>query len=169
MKVAETARLSLRQLALSDAAFMCRLLNEPSWLLNIGDRGVRTPADAERYIETTALQMYQRLGFGMYLLESKPDAEPIGLCGLVKRDSLPDADLGFALLPEFWGQGYAFEASAAVMAHARTAFGLSRLLAIVTPTNQPSIKLLEKLGFRFQQMIRTISTGENLKLYAATT
>lgn len=164
--VAETARLLLRRLEIADAAFMCRLFNEPSWLQNIGDRGVRTTQDAEHYIRTKTWETYQRLGFGMYLVESKAEACAIGLCGLVSREALPDPDIGFAMLPGFWGRGYAFEAAHAVMAHAR-ALGFARLLAVVSPGNERSSRLLEKLGFALEGAVRLTPEGEELKLFAA--
>lgn len=162
--VAESGRLRLRLLSPPDAPFLVRLMNEPSWLQNIGDRGIRSAADAERYLETTALAMYRTRGFGMYLVEKRADGAAIGLCGLVRRDALPEADLGFALLPEFWGQGYAREAAAAVLAHARTALGIFRLLAIVAPHNRRSVALLERLGFQAQGEVQL--GGEALALFA---
>lgn len=167
MIVTETSRLVLRHLNPADAVFFCRLVNEPSWLQNIGDRGVRTPEDAEEYIRTRYMEAYRTLGFGMYLVESKAGAQPMGLCGLVKREALPDLDLGFALLPEFWGQGYAREAAAAVMDLARTSLGLSRLLAITSLGNHASGSLLEKLGFRFEGIVRLPPGEEELKLFSA--
>lgn len=168
LRIAETSRLSLRHLVLSDAAFFQRLVNEPSWIENIGDRGVRSLDDAERYIETRTLEKYRTLGFGMYLLELKPHAAPIGVCGFVKRDSLPDVDIGFALLPEFCGQGYALEAASAVMAYGRHTLGFHRVLGITTPSNQRSGQLLEKLGFRFEQLVLLPPDEATLKLYVYT-
>lgn len=165
MNIAETARLRLRHLELPDAAFYCRLLNEPSWLANIGDRGVRTVADAEQYLRTKSIPLYETLGYGMYLVETRDERRPIGLCGLVKRDALPDPDLGFALLPEFWGKGYAHEASLAVMNHARDVLGIRRLFAIVTPANERSIALLEGLGFTHHGAFRLTPQDQELKLY----
>lgn len=163
--IARTERLVLRHADLTDADFFCRLLNEPSWLQNIGDRGVRTPGDAEEYIQTKSIDVYPKLGFGMYLVESRDSRQPMGLCGLVMREALPHPDLGFAFLPEFWGRGYAFEAAAAVMAHARE-LGLVKLLAITDPTNRASFRLLEKLGFRFESMTRMSPADKELRLYA---
>ncbi|MGH8761316.1 MAG: GNAT family N-acetyltransferase, partial [Burkholderiales bacterium] len=145
--VAQTGRLVLRHFTTADAAFYRRLVNEPSWLQNIGDRGIRTTADAEVYICTTTFEGYKALGFGMYVVESKTDGTPLGVCGLVKRDTLPVPDIGFAFLPEHWGRGYALEAAGAIVEHARTALALTKLLAIVNPENTPSCRLLEKLGF----------------------
>lgn len=92
MQVLRTQRLILRHLDVSDAPFILRLLNEPSWLQNIGDKGVRTVADAERYIETGPVEMYGRLGFGLYLVCLKDKQEPIGMCGFLKRETLDDVD-----------------------------------------------------------------------------
>lgn len=167
LNIAESARLSLRRIELIDAAFLCRLLNEPSWLENIGDRGVRTTQDAEQYIQTKVHETYEAHGFGMYLVESKHDRVAIGLCGLVSRESLGGVDLGFALLPQFWGQGLAFEAASAVMTHARESLSLTRLLAIVAPRNVRSSQLLENLGFEFRRMVRLTPEAEELRLYEA--
>lgn len=166
--IAETTRLTVRRVALSDAAFFLRLLNEPSWIANIGDRGVRSLADAERYIETRTLAMYRTQGFGMYVLARKPQGQPIGVCGFFKRDALPEVDLGFALLPEYWGQGYAHEAAAAVMAYGQQALGFTRVLGITNPDNHRSGQLLEKLGFRFERLVQMPPDNETLKLYVFT-
>jgi RimJ/RimL family protein N-acetyltransferase len=165
LRVAETERLVLRVVSPGDAVFICELLNDPSWLRNIGDRNVKTPQEAEQYIQDKIIGSYKSLGFGMYLAELKNGGAPIGLCGLVKRDSLPDPDVGFALLPRFWNRGYAFEATKAVMSYARTALKLSRLLAIVKPDNASSIKLLERLGFCQEGEYRPPSGGTELMLY----
>lgn len=152
--VLTTERLRLRHMTVDDAAFMLRLLNEPSWLRFIGDRGVKTLADAQSYILNGPVEMVNRLGFGFYIVELKDRAgpfSPVGICGLAKRPYLADVDIGFAFLPEFWGQGYAFEAAAAVLDLAHTRLGMRRVLATVRPGNQSSIKLLEKLGLRYEK------------------
>jgi RimJ/RimL family protein N-acetyltransferase len=166
LRIAETERLVLRELSPGDAVFICELLNDPSWLRNIGDRNVRTPQEAERYIQDKIIASYKSLGFGMYLAELKNGGDPIGLCGLVKRDSLPDPDVGFALLPRFWNRGYALEATKAVISYARTELKLSKLLAIVKPDNASSIKLLERLGFCEEDVYRSPGGATDLKLYA---
>ncbi|HEY4572475.1 MAG TPA: GNAT family N-acetyltransferase [Thermoanaerobaculia bacterium] len=165
MKVLETDRLVLRRMSVDDADFMLGLLNEPSWLRFIGDRGVRTREDARAYILKGPVDMYDRLGFGMYLTELKEEGVPIGICGLVKRDFLADVDIGFALLPGFWGQGYAYEAASAVMEHGKGALGLKRIVAITNPENQSSIRLLEKLGLKFDRMIRATADGPEIRLF----
>lgn len=165
--VLETLRLSLRRLTLDDAPFIVRLLNEPSFVRNIGDRGVRTVEQASSYLENGPLESYERNGFGLYLVELREDGAPIGICGLLKREELDDVDLGFSLMPEYWGCGYAFEAASAVKQYAREVLGVARLAAITAPHNAPSARLLEKLGFTFERMITMRTGGEHLKLFVA--
>jgi ribosomal-protein-alanine N-acetyltransferase len=163
--VIETPRLTLRPLTTGDARFILTLLNEPSFVRNIGDRGVRTIADAESYIAAGPLASYERYGFGLYLVALHDPAVAIGICGLVKRDTLPDVDIGFAFLPQFWSRGYAFESASAVRDHARDKVGLRRLVAIVDPVNAGSIRVVEKLGFTFERMIRLGDERKDLKLF----
>jgi ribosomal-protein-alanine N-acetyltransferase len=163
---AETERLHLRRLDAGDAAFILELVNEPSWIRYIGDRNVRALLDAQRYIENGPVDMYRRLGFGLYRVALKAGDEPIGICGLIKRETLADPDLGFAFLPRFWGNGYAIESAAAVMAHARETLRLPRVVAILAPDNHRSRRLLEKLGFRFEGPVRLQPDGDELALYA---
>ncbi|MDX6770235.1 MAG: GNAT family N-acetyltransferase [Elusimicrobiota bacterium] len=158
----ETPRLRLRALAAADAPFIVRLLNDPDWLRFIGDRGVRTLADAGAYIERN-LAARTRNGFGLDMVEL-PDGTPLGLCGLIRRPGLDDADLGFAFLPEHRGKGYAREAAAAVLADA-DARGFARLCAITSQNNEPSMRLLERLGFRFERLTRLPGDEEELRLY----
>lgn len=164
--VLETERLILRRLTTDDAPFIFELVNDPDWLRFIGDRGVRTLDDARGYIVKGPIDMYARLGFGLYLVELKDIGAPIGMCGLLKRDTLEDADIGFAFLPRYRAQGHAHEAAAAVMKHAREVLGLARVLAIVSTDNHGSIRLLEKLGFRFERMIKFADEAEEIRLFA---
>ena len=165
-KVAQTDRLLLRWLNAGDSTFILELVNERSWIRYIGDKGVKTIQDAQRYIENGPVEMYHRLGFGLYLVELKENGVPLGICGLIKRESLADVDLGFAFLPRFWANGYAFEAASAVMAYARTALGLPRIVAILSQDNHRSANLLEKLGFRFDGTINLQPGDDELNLYA---
>lgn len=166
VNVVETARLRLRRLHAGDSAFILELVNEPSWIRFIGDKGVRTQEDALRYIENGPVAMYQRVGFGLYMVELKDDREPIGICGLIKRDGLNDVDLGFAFRPRFWGSGYAFESAAAVMSYGRAALGLRRIVAILSRDNHRSSKLLRRLGFSFEGTVKLRPADEELDLYA---
>jgi len=167
MSVLETERLVLRRMTDDDADFILSLVNEPSFMRFIGDKGVRNRADAVQYIRTGPVASYERFGFGLYLVELKEGRVPIGMCGLVKRDSLPDVDVGFAFLPAFWSKGYAFEAAVAVKAYGKDVLGISRLVAITNPENESSIKLLEKIGLRFERMIRLSEDRSEIKLFGS--
>ncbi|MEK7830054.1 MAG: GNAT family N-acetyltransferase [Acidobacteriota bacterium] len=164
----ETERLRLRRLSVEDAGFILRLLNDPAFILNIGDKGVRTLNDACSYIVNGPIASYQKFGFGLWLVETKDSAEPVGICGLLKRDTLEDIDIGYALLPEFSGKGYAVESASGVMDYAKT-LGFSRVVAIVNPDNEPSIRVLEKIGFEFERMIRMSEDAAELRLFASAT
>ena len=146
MKVLETHRLALRHLELDDAPFILELLNDPGWIRYIGDRGVRTVQAAAAYLETRMLSQYEQHGFGLWMVEGRA-GEAMGICGLVKRDALPVPDLGFAFMPGFRGQGYAYESALAVRDHATGPLGIERLLAITSPVNTASSRLLVRLGF----------------------
>ncbi|KPJ90145.1 MAG: GCN5 family acetyltransferase [Gemmatimonas sp. SG8_17] len=165
MIVLETERLVLRRLTVEDAEFILGLLNEPSFVRFIGDRGVRTMADAREYILKGAIGSYERHGFGMYLTELKEDRTPLGICGLLRRESLQDVDIGFALMPQFWARGYAYESASAVMAYGRSTLGLKRVVAVTTPDNHGSLRVLGKLGMRFEQMVKLSEDGPELELH----
>ena len=164
MIVLHTERLRLRHMTPDDAAFMLGLLNDPAWHRYIGDRGIRTIDAAREHIINGSMAMVARLGFGFYLVERKEDGRPIGICGLAKRDFLDDVDIGYAFLPQYGGQGYAFEAAQGVLAHAR-ALGLTRLVATVVPENAASIRLLEKLGLRFERSFQAPDSERALQLF----
>jgi RimJ/RimL family protein N-acetyltransferase len=168
LMVMETDRLRLRRLSLDDAEFILRLLNEPSFIQNIGDRQVRTVDDARGYIVKGPITSYEKFGFGLWMVETKSPSAPIGICGLLKRDVLDDVDIGYALLPEFWSQGYALESAAAVLAYAGETLGLKRVVAVTNSNNQSSIRLLEKLGFKYERMVRLSEDAPEIKLFAAT-
>jgi RimJ/RimL family protein N-acetyltransferase len=163
----ETERLVLTHLANRDSEFIRGLLNEPSFLRFIGDRGVRTTDDACRYIQDGPVASYARYGYGLLRVGLKAGDTPIGICGVLKRETLPEPDLGFSLLPAWWSKGYAHEAASAVMRHARGALGVGRILAITSVDNESSIKLLGKLGFRFERMIRLGEDATELRLFAS--
>lgn len=165
--VLETARLRLRHLTDDDARFVLALLNEPSFIENIGDRGVRTIEGARRYLADGPIASYAKHGYGLYMTELSATGEPIGICGLVKRDYLEHPDIGFALLPRFWSRGYAVEAAAAVKTLALATLGLPRVLAITSPGNTGSIQVLEKIGLRFQRMIRPPNDAAEVRLFSS--
>lgn len=167
MKILETERLLLRQFSTDDAQFILELVNEPSFIQNIGDRGVRALADANAYILNGPVASYAKNGFGLYLVALKETGESTGMCGLIKRAELDDVDIGYAFLPRFWSKGYAVEAARAVKEYAKDTIGLKRLVAIVDPANEGSIRVLEKLGLRFEKMIRLSADDIDLKLFGA--
>lgn len=160
-----TERLELKPFTREDADLVLRLVNEPAFLRYIGDRGVRSLDDAKRYIADGPVAGYARFGYGLMRVERKSDGATVGMCGVLKRDALPDPDIGFSFLPEHWSQGYALESARAVMRHAREILGLGRIVAITTQDNEPSMRLLEKLGFRFERMIPM--GDEELRLFAS--
>lgn len=164
--ILETPRLLVERFTLDDAAFILRLLNDPSFIRHIADKGARTLDDARAYLLSGPLAHYQRHGFGLWRVSERGTGIPIGMCGLIQRDALDDVDLGYALLPEFGGKGYAREAARAVVAYAREVLGLVRLVAIVGDRNERSIRLLETVGFVFERMVRLPPDDENLALYA---
>jgi ribosomal-protein-alanine N-acetyltransferase len=162
--VIRTERLDLRELELRDAGFILELLNEPGFLRFIGDKGVRTLADAREYIQKGPVDSYARHGFGLYVACLR-DGTPIGICGLVKRDGLADVDVGFAFLAQYRSKGYAVESAAAVLAHARQVLRLQRIVAITAPDNFSSIAVLERIGLKFERMIRLDAGGPELMLF----
>jgi RimJ/RimL family protein N-acetyltransferase len=145
---------------------MFGLLNEPSWLRCIGDRGVKSVADARNYILNGPIASYEKHGFGFYIVELKQAGIQLGICGLAKRDFLDDVDIGYAFLPQFWGQGYAIEAARAVLLYAQNELGLKRIVATTRLENTSSARLLGKLGLRLQKMIKSSDGTRELQLFA---
>ncbi len=166
MNVLETERLILREFDINDSEFVIKLLNTEGWLRYIGDRRVKDPKQAEEFIEGRLRPSYTEHGFGFYVVESKSTKERLGMCGLVKRDGLENVDIGYAFLPENFGKGYAYESSVAVVEFAKEKLKLPGLDSITMRINEPSIKLLERLGFSFEKNI--VLKGEELMLYRKT-
>lgn len=164
MQVFDTERLNVRWLEVRDSEFILQLLNEPGWLQYIGDKGIRSIEDAENYILSGPRSMYERHGFGLFVVEIKETHIPIGLCGLIKRDGLEDVDLGFAFLAAHQSRGYAYEAAKSTLEYARK-LGIDRLVAITTKDNMSSSKLLEKLGMALEGYVTLPNDTEELKLY----
>ena len=167
MKVLETDRLIIRHLTTDDAEFVLDLLNDPSFIRYIGDKQVRTLDDACAYVRNGPARSYETYGFGLNLVELKTEGTPIGICGLFKRDTLPEPDIGFAFLPAYWKQGYALEAAAAVMKHGRETLGVKVVLAITTPDNEASGKLLSKIGLRFDRVVKLSEDATEVKLFTS--
>lgn len=164
--ILETDRLTIRQLTLADAPFIVELVNTPGWLRFIGDRHIKTNEQAETYLTNGPMTSYAQNGFGLFGVELKSEKTLIGMCGLIKRDTLPNPDIGFAFLPESMGKGFAFEAANAVTALAINTLKISTILAITLPENQPSRKLLEKIGLKFVRVFLIEDDEEELMLYS---
>ena len=161
----ETERLFLRQVTLDDADLMLAIWNDAAFVRNVGDRGIRTLAQARAAVQSGPLQLYEDYGYGPFAMVRKSDGARAGICGLFRRDFLDHPDIGFALLPDYRGQGFAGEASAAVIKHARRDLGLEQVAAIVSPGNAPSIALIEKLGLSFSGMITMPGDDDQTCLY----
>jgi RimJ/RimL family protein N-acetyltransferase len=141
------------------------LLNEDGFLRHIGDKGVRTLADARSYIVQGPIDSYRRFGFGLYLTSLRCDGTPIGICGLVKRDTLADVDIGFAFLTAHWAKGYASESAAAVLQYGRSTLGLKRIVAITAPGNQGSMAVLVRIGLTLERRIPLVEGGPPVNLF----
>jgi RimJ/RimL family protein N-acetyltransferase len=182
MKILETERTVLREITGNDDEFTLDLLNQPSFIKYIGDRGVRTLEQSREFIETRYRKSYRDNGFGLYVVELKADFDklgdipisafesqiptPVGICGFVKRDTLPDPDIGFAFLPQFEKKGYAFESAAGIMKYGYQILGFKRVLAITSPDNESSGRLLGKLGFTLERLVKLSNDDDEVKLFS---
>ena len=165
MSIIETNRLILSEFTIDDAPFILDMLNDPAWLQFIGDRGIKTRDDARDYIVNKLQKSYQEYGFGMLIVKLKDDGISIGTCGLLKRDYLEEVDLGFAFLPEFRGKGYAIEAAAATIEYGKDNLDLKRILAFTDADNSASIKLITKLGLKFERLVDFPDDDAEIQLY----
>jgi RimJ/RimL family protein N-acetyltransferase len=164
----ETRRLYLRRLTLDDAELMLAIWNDPAFMRNVGDRGIRTHEQACAALENGPFRLYADYGYGPYAMVLRSGGSKIGICGLFRRDNLEHPDIGFAVLPDYCGQGYAGEAAKAVLEYARDELHLEQLTAIVAPGNAPSIGLIEKLGLSFAGMITMPGDDHEICLYSGT-
>ena len=164
----ETTRLRLRQITLDDADLMLAIWNDPAFVRNVGDRGVRTLDEARAELRSGALKLFADHGHGPYAMVLKSDGTRIGICGLFRRDNLEHPDIGFAALPDYCGKGYTGEAAQAVVDYARDDLGIDVLTAIVSRDNTPSVGLIEKLGLAFSGMITMPGDDEEICLYSMT-
>lgn len=167
MKILETERTILREVVAEDAEFILDLLNQPSFIKYIGDRNVRTIDEARDYVESRFTSSYRKFGYGMWAVELKESAAVLGICGFVRRDSLPNADIGFAFLPQFEKKGYAYESAAAALRYGRENLNLKTILAITSLDNENSGRLLEKLGFKFDRLVVLPPSNDELKLFSS--
>ena len=163
--VIETPRLRLRTASVDDALFFLQLVNEPTWLATIGDRNIHTLGAARAALETGPIAQQQELGYSFYIIEQRDDSAAIGMCGLIKRATMPAPDIGYALLPAYCGQGLAWEAASGVLRHAREVLALLTVYGLVSPQNQPSINLINKLGLRFERFSRQPIVGKDINIY----
>jgi RimJ/RimL family protein N-acetyltransferase len=163
--ILNTERLELRWLTLEDTPLMLAVWNDPAFIRYVADRGIRTLEQAREAVEAGPLRLYAEYGYGPFRLRRREDGMDFGICGLFRRAGLDEADIGFAVLPEFCGQGFGFEASAAVLEHARDALGLPCVTAIVSPQNEASIGLLEKLGLHYERQVRMPGDDHDVSLY----
>ena len=166
MTLLETERLLINMITQDDASFLYALMNDKDWILNIGDRGIRTIEDAEDFIKTRFFKSYKENGFGFYSMVIKDTLEMIGIVGLVNREGLEHIDIGYGILPEFRGQGFAYEATKAVYDYSQDTLKLKKIVAIVNPDNIRSIKLLQKLGLNFEKMVRLPDEDNDIKLFS---
>ena len=160
----ETERLLLREFTTDDTAFILELVNSAGWLQYIGDRNIKSVEQAKAYLENGPIKSYRENGFGLCLVERKDDAKAIGMCGLLKREYLDTPDMGFAFLPEFNGNGYAYEIANATVEYAKNKLKISTVSAIAMANNEKSIRLLEKMGFSFKKTIFLPTGKEELQL-----
>lgn len=162
----QTHRLTLRPFTTADTSFIIELLNSPGWLRYIGDRNVKTESEAKVYLENGPIKSYRENGFGLCMVEKTAGSKPIGMCGIIKRDNLDHPDIGFAFLPGFQSQGYAFEMASATLKHAQDVLNLTPLLAITLPDNKKSIRLLEKIGMKYTRTVSLFPGQEAVLLFS---
>ena len=164
--IVETQRLRIRELTVDDAEFICGLVNEPSFLENIGDKGVRNLEDARQFILEGPWASHRERGYGQFLVELKKGGDPIGVCGLLFREALDVSDIGCAFMPQFWRRGFAFEAACAVMEYGRSMLGIDKIVGLTSEENVASIKALEKLGMSFERMVKMSDDDPGTALYS---
>ncbi|EMB9228815.1 GNAT family N-acetyltransferase [Vibrio harveyi] len=165
MKTLTTKRLTLRLVSVEDAPFILELYNQPDFYRFVGDKQIRTLEEAKRYIQDNMLRMQELKGVSLLVVETNHDKQPVGICGLVKRDTLTAFDIGYSYLPSAYGKGYAKEAASVVVDFAREEMNIENLVAITNNDNIRSISLLEKLGFQFERVEQTYDNGRTLQLY----
>jgi len=164
MNICETERLRLRFFCEADSDFIIQLLNQDSFISSIGDKGVRTKEDAINYLRSGPMASYQKLGFGLSMVELKETAQPIGMCGVLKREQLDSPDLGYALLEDYFAKGYALESASAILDNVHRVHGIKKVFAVTRSNNYSSLGLLYKLGFQYREMVKLYKNEPENKL-----
>ena len=164
--ITETPRLRIRELTVDDAEFIFGLVNEPSFLEHIGDKGVRNLEDARQFILEGPWASHRDRGYGQFLVELKEGGDPIGVCGLLYREALDVSDIGCAFLPQYWRRGFAYEAACAVMEYGRSTLGIDKIVGLTSEENVASIKAMEKLGMSFEKMVKMSDDDPGTALYS---
>jgi [ribosomal protein S5]-alanine N-acetyltransferase len=157
-----TNRLSLTLVQAADAAFMMELVNTPGWLEFIGDRNVHSLEDAATYIT----RLINTPDLFYWVIRNNENNVAIGVVSFLKRGYLDYFDIGFALLPQYKGNGYAFEAASSVLKLALSNPAYPVVLATTLPNNAASIQLLTKLGLQYEKVI--LQNDEALLVYKIT-
>ena len=165
MKILETSRLSLHEFKVADAAFLLNIMNQPAYHQYIGDRGLRSISDAEKYIREIFESAYEKRGFGFWIVKLKETKAPVGFAGLAVRDELEQPDVGYAIQQEHAGNGYAEEATRGVLEYIRNFLNLPLICAITSPDNKASINVLIKCGFHFERCAPVFEDNEELNIY----
>lgn len=166
MIVLETERLQLSRLSYDDCEFIVELVNEPSFKRYIGDKNVKSHDDARRYLREGPIGNYEQFGYGLFLVNLRDTEIPAGICGLVKREEFDDPDIGFAFLKRHRENGYASESAKAVLEYGFETLKLRRIIALADPDNEPSIRLLEKLGFVNERAVRMPEDDHDINLFS---
>ena len=165
-KILETENLILREFTENDAAFIIELVNSEGWLKYIGDKNIKTDAQAKEYLLNGPIKSYAQNGYGLAMVELKNDKTPIGMCGIINRETLDHPDIGFAFLPDFANKGFGYEIASKTLQYATGELGIDKVLAITVPENNASIKLLEKIGMTFQKRFNFQNDNTELLLYS---
>lgn len=166
--ILESERIKLMPLAICDAPFIFELLNTPDWIKYIGDRNIKNELDARNYLRTGPLKSYEEHGFGLLKVQLKSTSTPVGLCGLLQRDFLDGPDLGFALLPAYFGKGITYESCQILLASLVKSKKFEKIYAFTNKANVPSRNLLLKIGFIFEKQFNPYSEDEWLDLFSLT-
>ncbi|MGI9201533.1 MAG: GNAT family N-acetyltransferase [Woeseiaceae bacterium] len=164
----QTERLAIRRLTLADADLMLSVWNDPAFYKYVGDRGIHTIDDARVALQEGAFQLYEKYGYGPFRIAIRENDQAIGTCGLFRREGFDDPDIGWSILPEFCGKGFAYEAACAVLEYGITDVSLTRVVAFISAENAPSIGLAKKLGLRYERMTRLVGDDEDVCLYSMT-